>query len=114
MQESSSLLEVIDRILDKGIVIDVWLTVSALGLELLTLEARIVVASCETYMKYAEGIGLTMNVAPPRVAALPVAALPVAPVPVAPVAAAPVAAAPVAAAPVAAAPVAPRKKRVRR
>jgi len=56
---SSSLVEVIDRILDKGIVIDAWVRVSLVGIELLTIEARVVVASVETYLKYAEAVGLT-------------------------------------------------------
>ena len=56
---SSSLAEVIDRILDKGIVIDAWVRVSLVGIELLAVEARVVVASVETYLKYAEAIGLT-------------------------------------------------------
>jgi hypothetical protein len=51
---SSSLVEVIDRILDKGVVVDAWVRVSLVGIELLVIEARIVVASVETYMKYAE------------------------------------------------------------
>jgi gas vesicle structural protein len=56
---SSGLAEVLDRILDKGIVIDAWVRVSLLGLEILTVEARVVVAGVETYLKYAEAIGLT-------------------------------------------------------
>jgi hypothetical protein len=56
---SSSLVEVIDRILDKGIVIDAWVRVSLVGIELLAIEARVVVASVETYLKYAEAVGLT-------------------------------------------------------
>ncbi len=60
---SSSLVEVIDRILDKGIVIDIWARLSLVGIEFLALEARIVVASVETYLKYAEAIGLTASVA---------------------------------------------------
>jgi hypothetical protein len=56
---SSSLVEVIDRILDKGIVIDAWVRVSLVGIELLTIEARVVVASVETFLKYAEAVGLT-------------------------------------------------------
>lgn len=55
---SSSLVEVLDRILDKGIVIDAWVRVSLIGIEILTVEARVVVASVETYLKYAEAIGL--------------------------------------------------------
>ena len=56
---SSSLVEVIDRILDKGIVIDAWARVSLVGIELLAVEARVVVASVETFLKYAEAVGLT-------------------------------------------------------
>ena len=62
---SSSLAEVIDRILDKGIVIDAWVRVSIVGIELLAIEARIVIASVETYLKYAEAVGLTQSAAVP-------------------------------------------------
>ena len=55
----ASLAEVLDRILDKGIVIDVWARVSLVGMEFLGIEARIVVASVETFLKYAEAVGLT-------------------------------------------------------
>lgn len=60
---SSSLVEVLDRILDKGIVIDAWVRVSLVGIEILAIEARVVVASVETYLKYAEAIGLTAPIA---------------------------------------------------
>ena len=56
---SSGLAEVLDRILDKGLVLDAWVRVSVLGLEILTVEARVVLAGVETYLKYAEAIGLT-------------------------------------------------------
>ncbi|MBU0465629.1 MAG: gas vesicle structural protein GvpA [Proteobacteria bacterium] len=59
---SSSLVEVIDRILDKGIVIDAWVRVSLVGIELLAIEARIVVAGVDTFLKYAEAVGLTQQV----------------------------------------------------
>lgn len=62
---SSSLAEVIDRILDKGIVIDAWVRLSLVGIEFLSLEARVVVAGVETYLKYAEAIGLTASAAQP-------------------------------------------------
>jgi len=55
---SSSLVEVVDRILDKGVVIDAWVRVSLVGIELLAIEARVVVASVETFLKYAEATGL--------------------------------------------------------
>jgi len=66
--ESSSLVEVLDRILDKGIVIDAWARVSLVGIEILTIEARVVIASVETYLVYAEQIGLTANAAVPATA----------------------------------------------
>jgi hypothetical protein len=52
-----TLADVLDRILDKGIVIDAWLRLSIVGFEVLTVEARVVVASVETYLKYAQAIG---------------------------------------------------------
>jgi hypothetical protein len=70
VNSSSSLAEVIDRILDKGVVIDVWVRVSLVGIELLVVEARIVLASVETYLKYAEAVGLTGQAAVPKAAVL--------------------------------------------
>jgi len=52
----SSLAEVLDRILDKGIVVDLWARISLVGIELLTIEARVVVASVDTFLHYAEEI----------------------------------------------------------
>lgn len=63
--DSSSLAEVVDRILEKGIVIDAWARVSLVGIELLAIEARVVIASVQTYLTYAEAIGLTHNAAVP-------------------------------------------------
>jgi hypothetical protein len=60
---SSSLVEVVDRILDKGIVIDAWARVSLVGIELLAVEARVVAAGIETFLKYAEAVGLTQAAA---------------------------------------------------
>jgi len=54
--ESSSLAEVLDRVLDKGIVVDAWARVSLVGIEILTIEARVVVASVDTFLHYAEEI----------------------------------------------------------
>jgi hypothetical protein len=62
---SNSLAEVLDRILDKGIVIDAWVRVSLVGIELLAVEARVVVAGVDTYLKYAEAVGLTATAAAP-------------------------------------------------
>src|ERR1041385_3348937 len=50
----SSLIDVLDRVLDKGIVIDAWVRVSLVGIDLITVEARVVVASIDTYLKYSE------------------------------------------------------------
>ena len=55
----SSLIDVLDRVLDKGIVIDAYVRVSLVGIDLVSVEARIVVASVETYLRYAEAIGIT-------------------------------------------------------
>ena len=62
---SSSLVEVIDRILDKGLVVDAWVRVSLVGIELLAIEARVVVAGVDTWLKYAEAVGLTSSEAVP-------------------------------------------------
>lgn len=59
--DGSSLVEVIDRILDKGIVIDVYARISVLGLEVITVEARIVVSSIETWLRYADAVDLLKN-----------------------------------------------------
>jgi gas vesicle structural protein len=56
--DSSSLAEVIDRILDKGIVIDAFARVSLVGIEIITVEARVVIASVDTWLRYAEAVGL--------------------------------------------------------
>jgi hypothetical protein len=53
----TSLVDVLDRVLDKGIVIDAWVRVSLVGIDLITVEARVVVASIDTYLKYAEAVG---------------------------------------------------------
>ncbi|MEV6206255.1 gas vesicle protein GvpJ [Kitasatospora sp. NPDC051914] len=53
---SSSLADVIDLILDKGLVIDAYVRVSLIGLELLTIDARVVVASVDTYLRFAEAV----------------------------------------------------------
>ncbi len=60
--ESSSLAEVIDRLLTKGIIIDLYVTASLVGIELLAVQARVIIASVETWLKYAEAVGLTVPV----------------------------------------------------
>ena len=58
VQRSSGagLYEVIDVILDKGLVIDVFVRVSLIGIEILTIDARIVIASVDTYLRFAEAV----------------------------------------------------------
>ena len=51
---SSSLADVVELILDKGLVIDMFVRVSLVGIEILTIDARIVVASVDTYLRFAE------------------------------------------------------------
>src|SRR3569623_444449 len=51
---SSSLADVVALILDKGLVIDIFVRVSLVGIEILTIDARIVVASVDTYLRFAE------------------------------------------------------------
>jgi TATA-binding protein-associated factor Taf7 len=53
---SGGLVEVVDLILDKGLVIDIYVRVSLVGIELLTIDARIVVASIDTYLRFAEAV----------------------------------------------------------
>jgi hypothetical protein len=61
----SSLVDVLDRILDKGIVVDAWVRISLVGIDLITVEARVVIASIDTYLKYAERVGITPMVSRP-------------------------------------------------
>ena len=61
----TSLIDVLDRVLDKGIVIDAWVRVSLVGIDLLTVEARVVVASIDTYIKYSEAVGQVPTVSRP-------------------------------------------------
>jgi gas vesicle structural protein len=53
---SSGLADVIDTILDKGLVLDAYVRVSLVGIELLTVDARVVVASVDTYLRFAEAV----------------------------------------------------------
>ena len=64
----SSLVDVLDRVLDKGIVIDAWVRVSLVGIDLITVEARVVVASIDTYLKYAEAVGASRPISRPATA----------------------------------------------
>lgn len=61
----TSLIDVLDRVLDKGIVIDAWVRVSLVGIDLITVEARVVVASIDTYLKYSEAVGAAATASRP-------------------------------------------------
>src|SRR5215467_2775767 len=54
--QPSGLADVIDTILDKGMVIDLYVRVALVGIELLTIDARIVIASVDTYLRFAEAV----------------------------------------------------------
>ena len=62
----TSLIDVLDRVLDKGIVIDAWVRVSLVGIDLITVEARVVVASIDTYLKYSEAVGQVLPASRPQ------------------------------------------------
>src|SRR5712691_111589 len=61
----TSLIDVLDRVLDKGIVIDAWVRVSLVGIDLITIEARVVVASIATYRQHWETVGEVPPVSTP-------------------------------------------------
>jgi hypothetical protein len=67
----SSLIDVLDRVLDKGIVIDAWVRVSLVGIDLITVEARVVVASIDTYLKYSEAVGASATASRPAIESKP-------------------------------------------
>ena len=54
--KGASVIDVLDHVLDKGIVIDAWVRVSLAGIDLLTVEARVIVASIETYLQHAQAV----------------------------------------------------------
>ena len=56
MSGDSSTAEVLDRVLDKGIVIDAWVRVVLMGIDLITVRAHVVVASIETYLQFTEAV----------------------------------------------------------
>ena len=60
-QSSASFVDVLDRVLDKGIVIDGWARVSVAGIDLMAVDAWVVVASIETYLRYADSLGLSAS-----------------------------------------------------
>jgi hypothetical protein len=61
---ATSVIDVLDHILDKGVVLDAWVFVSVAGVDLLTIEARVVVASIETYLTRAVAISECVRTPP--------------------------------------------------
>ena len=68
----SNLIDVLDRVIDKGIVIDAWMALSVAGIELVQVEARMIVASIQTYLKHADAV---TQVTPGLLARMPGGAL---------------------------------------
>ena len=64
-----SIVEVLDHVLDKGIVIDAWVRVALIGIDLITVEARVVVASIQTYLESSEALALMASGAAPAIEA---------------------------------------------
>ena len=60
------MVDLLDRILDKGMVMDAWARVVLVGIDLITVEARVVVASIDTYRKHARPMGLLDSVSWPQ------------------------------------------------
>ena len=52
----TSLIDILDRVLDKGIVIDAWVRISLVGIDLVTIESRVVIPSIETYLMHASNL----------------------------------------------------------
>lgn len=61
----TGIIDVLDHVLDKGIVIDAWVNVALVGIELVTVEARVVVASIPTYLKYSTTMSHLEPLSPP-------------------------------------------------
>ena len=56
--DGGTLIDVLDRVLDKGIVIDGWARMSVAGIDLVGLEVKVVVASIDTYLRYSDALGI--------------------------------------------------------
>jgi hypothetical protein len=69
--DGGSVIDVLDRVLDKGIVIDAYVRVSIAGIDLLSVDVRVVVASVVTYLQYADSIGATQPASRPQLRVLP-------------------------------------------
>jgi hypothetical protein len=62
----ASLIDVLDRVLDKGVVVDAWIRVSVVGIDLITIEEHIVVTSIDTHFKYADALATPAPLTPGR------------------------------------------------
>ena len=58
----ASFIDVLDRVLDKGVVIEGWARVSLVGIDLMAIDGWVVVASIETYLQYADSLGLRTRI----------------------------------------------------
>jgi hypothetical protein len=65
------LIDVLERVLDKGIVIVAWVGVALVGIDLITVEARVVVASIDTYLKYTEAVATATTASRPALETKP-------------------------------------------
>jgi gas vesicle structural protein len=70
LDSRATLIDVLDRVLDKGIVVDAWVRISLAGVDLVMVEARIVIASFETYLSYADTLSVSPLVAAPPLSGL--------------------------------------------
>ena len=62
----TSFIDVLDRVLDKGVVIDGVMQISVVGIDLMTIDAWVVVASIQTYLQYADSLGLDTRLPAPH------------------------------------------------
>jgi hypothetical protein len=63
--DGPSLIDVLDRVLDKGIIIDAWTRVSLVGIDMITIESRVMVASFDTYLNYSEPLRYLPSISSP-------------------------------------------------
>ena len=64
-RSTTSVIDVLDHVLDKGIVMDAWIRVSVVGIDLITVEARVIVASIETYLNSATAVAHVLPASQP-------------------------------------------------
>ena len=68
ISSTGSYLDILDRVLDKGMVVDAWMRVAFGGIDLVEMDARVVVASIDTYLMRADALAGLILVSPPRLA----------------------------------------------